>query len=168
VALLSLSARRGLIVLTAVAALIVTSPHSSRAAQQKRTPSAKGVTKKPAVKGTAKKTTAEAAGVALLEFCGEWMHKLQVREHDNLEHIKWDTGPDGVQGTYTGYSQDHTCKITEGTETDPVAKILYREVRYKKHGSTVAEAEQSTPEPIEIFDVQEIFHYLKAKGKWDY
>lgn len=171
--------RPGLIVVAALTALITSSSQTSWAAPKRATPratpAAKGTAKKPVkgaakkpVKGAARKTTAEAAGIALLTFCDDWIHKLQVRERDNLAHIKWDTGADGVQGTYTAYSQEHTCKMMEGTEKDPVAKILYRELRYKKHGSTISEAEQSTPEPVEIFDVQEIFHYLKAKGKWDF
>ena len=158
--------RRRLIVLTAATALIVGSPLPSRATPKEATPPAKGVTKKAVAKGVAKKTTAESAGLALLDFCEEWMRKLQLRERDNLDHIKWETNPDGVEGTYTSYSQEHVCKLLEGTEKDPVAKIMYREERYKKQGHTIAEAQLSTPDAVEIFDVQEIFHYLK--GKWDY
>lgn len=165
--------RRWLVVFATVTALAAGSWQTSWAAATEATPAATGTVKKPA-KGTAKKpvkstagtTTGETASVALLGFCDEVMHKLQLRERDNLSHIKWDSGADGVQGTFTGYSEEHTCKMVEGTEKDPVAKILYRELRYKKHGATIAEAEQSTPEPVEIFEVQEIFHFLK--GKWDY
>ena len=104
----------------------------------------------------------------MVEFCETVMHKLQAREQDNLAHIKWDTVASGVEGTYTGYSQEHTCKMVEGTEKDPVGKIRYQEFVYKKSGSTIAEATQATPETVEIFDTQEIFHYLKNAGKWDY
>jgi hypothetical protein len=162
--------RSGLIVSVALTALIGGSSRTSWATPKRAATSAKRTIKKSAIKksakGPAKKTTAEAADAALLDLCDDWIHKLQVREHDNLDHIKWDTSADGVQGTYTAYSQEHTCKMVDGTEKDPIAKIFYREIRYKKHGSTIAEAEQSTPEPVEIFDVQEIFHY--HKGKWDY
>ena len=74
--------------------------------------------------------------------------------------------PTACKARYVGYEQKHTCKLMEGTEADPVAKVFYREIHYTKRGSTVAEAEQSPPKPTEIFEVQEIFHYLK--GKWDY
>jgi len=175
--------RRRLIVFTAATALILGSPllswatdapppapPASPAKAAPKKPATKAAPKKkaPAKAAAPKKTTAESAGIALLTFCDEWMHKLELREHDNLEHIKWETTPEGVQGTYTAYSKEHTCKLVEGTEQDPVAKIMYREERSKKQGHTIAEAQQSTPEVIDVFEVQEIFHYLKAKGKWDY
>ena len=99
-------------------------------------------------------------------FCEEWMHKLQARERDNIKNLKWENVADGVEASYVGYEQQHTCKLMDGTEADPVAKVFYREVHYTKHGKTVAEAEQSLPKAAEIIEVQEIFHYLK--GKWDY
>ncbi len=37
-------------------------------------------------------------------FCDGWMEKLRDRELNNLAHIQWQTGTEGVQGTYIGYS----------------------------------------------------------------
>lgn len=122
--------------------------------------------KSAAAKKGAAKPNPEAVASSLDTFCEEWMHKLAVREHDNIEHLKWEKVDGGVEGTYTGYEQKHSCKLMEGTEADPVAKIFYREIRFTKHGSTIAEAKDSLPKPVEIFEVQEIFHYLN--GKWDY
>jgi len=108
----------------------------------------------------------EAVASSFQAFCEEWMHKLAVREHDNLSNLKWEPVDGGVEASYVGYEQDHKCKLMEGTEADPVAKVFYREMHYTKRGATQAEAEQSQPKTTEIIEVQEIFHYLK--GKWDY
>jgi hypothetical protein len=141
--------------LLVVAALIVSVAHAAHA----------GSKGGAAAKGAAGPNP-EVVASSFQTFCEEWMHKLAERERDNVSHLKWEHVADGVQGSYTGYEQQHTCKLIDGTEGDPVAKVFYREVRYTKHGPTVAEAEQSPPKPVEIFEVQEIFHYLK--GKWDY
>ena len=123
-------------------------------------------TKKVAAAKGSTKPNPEAVASSFQSFCEEWMHKLEERQRDNIGHLKWEQVTDGVQGSYVGYEQQHTCKLMDGTEADPVAKVFYREVHYTKRGSTVDEAEHSPPKPTEIFEVQEIFHYLK--GKWDY
>jgi hypothetical protein len=97
-------------------------------------------------------------------FCNEWMDKLQARESYNLTHIKWETTPAGVVGTYVGYSPEHTCTLD--TARPPVGEIDYRQVSYEKRGATIADAERSVPEPVEIYATREFFSYIK--GKWDY
>jgi hypothetical protein len=97
-------------------------------------------------------------------FCDEWMQKLRARELYNLAHIQWETSAEGTRGTYVGYSEDHTCTLTTGRP--PIGKISYRETHYEKRGQTISEAEQSPPQPIEIFDTSELFTYIN--GKWDY
>lgn len=151
------TSQRRLAVLLAVTALALSGAHPA-AAKSKSGAAAKGAAKA--------KPNPEVVANAFDTFCEEWMHKLAVREHDNIEHVKWEQVDGGVEGTYTGYEQKHTCKLIEGTEADPVAKVFYREIRYTKHGSTIAEAKNSEPKAAEIFEVQEIFHYLN--GKWDY
>jgi hypothetical protein len=121
---------------------------------------------KAAARSAAAKPDPQAVASAFATFCEEWMHKLAERQRDNIAHIKWEPVADGVEGSYVGYEQEHTCKLVEGTEADPVAKVSYREIHYVQRGGTVAEAQQATPKATEIFEVQEIFHYLK--GKWDY
>jgi hypothetical protein len=116
-------------------------------------------------KETSKKATPEQVTEAFQTFCQEWMQKLAVRERDNIANIKWNTKPDGVQGEYVGYTQDHTC-VVKNEDTDPVGEIAYQEVRYEKRGATVAEAEQSPPHPVETTAVTELFHF--EKGKWAY
>lgn len=153
--LLMSTSQRRLVVLLAVTALALGGAHTA-AAKSKSGAAAKG----------AAKPDPEVVASAFDTFCEEWMHKLAVREHDNIEHVKWEQVDGGVEGSYTGYEQKHTCKLIEGTEADPVAKVFYREIRYTKRGSTIAEAKNSEPKPTEIFEVQEIFHYLN--GKWDY
>jgi len=152
-------------------------PHLALAEQAKRPAAAKGAAKKPAAKkgpakkGAAKKaapkpSTMQGATESFEPFCLEWMQKLAVRERDNVAHIKWETNADGVHGSYTGYNQEHTCIVTEGTQKVPIGTIKYREVRYEKRGPSNAAAEQSQPQAVELFDVTEIFRY--TKGKWDY
>jgi len=109
---------------------------------------------------------AQDVATAFQGFCDEWMHKLEEREHANVSHIKWETNANGVQGDYVGYTHEHTCVMKDGTDSVPIGKINYREVRYEKHGGSIAEAEQSAPQPVEITEVTEIFRY--SKGKWVY
>jgi hypothetical protein len=125
-----------------------------------------GAAAKPAKHTKSATPDPEVVASAFQTFCEEWMHKLAARERDNIGHLKWERVADGVEATYVGYEQQHTCKLVDGTEADPVAKVFYREIHYTKRGSTIAEAEQCTPKPTEVFEVEEIFHYLK--GKWDY
>jgi len=116
-------------------------------------------------KEASEKPTPEQITEAFQTFCQEWMEKLAVREHDNIANIKWNTNPDGVQGEYVGYSQDHTC-VVKNEDKDPVGKIAYQEVRYEKRGTTIAEAEKSPPHPVETTAVTELFRF--EKGKWIY
>jgi len=109
---------------------------------------------------------AEDAASAFPSFCEEWMHKLEVREEDNVKHIKWEPDGTGVLGDYIGYTHEHTCMIKNGTGSVPVGEIVYREIRYEKRGGTVTEAAQSTAQPVETTEVTEIFRY--DKGKWIY
>ena len=109
---------------------------------------------------------AEDAAAAFPRFCEEWMHKLEVREQDNVSHIKWEPSSDGVHGVYIGYTHEHTCTIKDGSGHVPVGEIVYREIRYEKHGGTVADAQQSEPQPSEITEVTEIFRF--SNGQWIY
>jgi len=125
---------------------------------------------KPA-KGNAKKAapktqTPEEIAAAFATFCEEWMERLAARERDNLQHIKWETTGDGAHGSYTGYSHEHTCTQTDGTEHVPVGRIKYRELLYEKRGTSPSEAENSAPQTVEVYEVTEIFRY--SNGKWDF
>jgi hypothetical protein len=109
---------------------------------------------------------AQDAATAFPSFCEEWMHKLEVREQNNVTHIKWESNADGVQGAYVGYTHEHTCTLKDGSGHVPVGEIIYREIRYEKRGSTIADAQQSEARPSEITEVTEIFRY--SNGKWVY
>ena len=76
--------------------------------------------------------------------------------------IKWEKDGDGVGGTYAEYSHEYTCTVTEGDT--PVGKVNYRQVWYRKHGKSIAEAENSQPQATEAFDTDEYFSYIH--GKW--
>jgi len=109
---------------------------------------------------------AEDPASAFQGFCEEWMEKLHERQVRNLSHIKWEPAADGVHGDYVTYSDEHTCITKNGTASVPVGKIIYREVRYEKIGTTVQEAEKNTPRALETTEVTEIFRY--NNGKWIY
>ena len=109
---------------------------------------------------------AEDPAATFQGFCDEWMQSLLARQSDSLSHIQWETDAGGVRGDYVGYKPGHTCITKTGTESAPVGKIIYREVRYEKQGGTVAEAEQSPAKAVETTEVTEIFRY--AGGKWIY
>lgn len=98
------------------------------------------------------------------QFCAEWIQKLRDREQHNLAHIEWTPSADGIVGTYVGYSEEHTCTLTDNQP--PVGKIRYQQVVYEKKGSTRPSAEDSPPQPVEQYDTTEFFSFIK--GKWDY
>jgi hypothetical protein len=96
------------------------------------------------------------------QFCDEWIHKLRERERYNLAHIQWTPTADGIVGTYVGYSEEHTCILTDRK----VGKIRYQQMVYEKKGSTRPTAEDSPPRAIEQLDTSEFFSLFK--GKWYY
>lgn len=118
--------------------------------------------RKPA---TAKAAPSEKIAEQFQTFCRDWMQKLAVRERDNMSNIKWNTKSDGVEGEYVGYTTDHTCTVM-GDGNEPVGKLTYEEIRYTKRGRTIADAQNSTPQPVETTAVTELFRY--EKGKWIY
>jgi len=125
------------------------------------------IAKAAASKAPASQISAEDLQKTFDAFCAEWMHKLAVREHDNIAHIVWDTGTHGVEGEYIGYKNDHTC-VVKASGTAPVGEMTYVEVRYAKRGRTIEEARQSPAEPVEQTGVTELFGYAKNKHKWVY
>ena len=123
------------------------------------------IAKSAAAKSSAPSTSTEDLQKAFDAFCTEWMQKLAAREHDNLDHIAWNTNADGVEGEYVGYTRDHSCVVKAGGSA-PVGQMNYFEVRYTKRGRTIEEARQSTAEAVEKTSVTELFGY--AKNKWVY
>jgi len=99
-------------------------------------------------------------------FCDEWMGKLRERERYNTAHIAWGKNDARVVGEYVGYSQDCSCFAREETGKDPIGKIIYRELRYRREGSTSAEALAAPGTILEQTEVTEIFRF--AKGRWQY
>jgi len=144
------------------------------------TPAAKKAT--PGKKPAAKKAAAQQpvpAGEALKEmiqgedvldfraFCDSWMQKLRERDTYNVAHITWEKGSDGgVTGEYISYGTDRTCIARQEPGKDPIGKITYREIQYRRQGATPAAAMNGGPTIVEQTDVTEIFRY--AKGRWQY
>ena len=101
-------------------------------------------------------------------FCDSWMQKLRDRETYNTEHIAWeDEDQDGlVVGEHVTYGRDCGCVARQEPGKDPIGKITYREIRYRRRGATPAEALSAPGTILEQSDVTEIFRY--AKGRWQY
>ena len=71
-----------------------------------------------------------------------------------------------VSGEYVAYGTDCTCIAREDPGKDPIGKITYREVRYRREGATQTEALAASGTIIEQSDVTEIFRF--GKGRWQY
>jgi len=99
-------------------------------------------------------------------FCDSWMQKLREREKYNTEHIKWEKRDGLVAGEHVAYGRDRTCVAREQPGKDPIGKITYREIRYRRQGATPAEALAAPGTIVEQSDVTEIFRH--AKGRWQY
>ena len=99
-------------------------------------------------------------------FCDEWMGKLRERERYNTAHISWEKNGAKVVGEHVGYSQDCSCVAREDAGKDPIGKIVYRELRYRREGSTPAEAVGVPGSILDQTEVTEIFRF--AKGRWQY
>jgi len=137
-------------------------PAAAEAKSPKSAKARKAAVEEPEAGGTPSETTIKSFEA----FCEEWMAKLAAREVDNVTHIKWERVSDGVSGTYVGYSHEHSCNVTDGTGHVAVGHVEYKEVKFRKQGPTEADAERSTPQPVEVYDATELFSY--SKGKWLY
>jgi len=129
---------------------------------------AKAVVKKPSAPAKAKKAAApvvdhQKAQETFGPFCEKWMAKLADRQRDNLARAEWKATAAGFNSTYVGYSTEHGCSVSADGQV-PIGRVLYREVTYRQEGATIDEARASTPQPIEIYEVTELFQF--NKGKW--
>jgi hypothetical protein len=99
-------------------------------------------------------------------FCDQWMQKLRDRNAYNDAHITWTAGGPGVVGEYVNYGTERTCIAREEPGKDPIGKITYREIKYRREGANEAAARVAAGTIVEQTDVTEIFRY--AKGAWQY
>lgn len=106
-------------------------------------------------------------GESFKVFCGVWMGKLVERERFNKTQIKWRPAAAGVEGEYIGYSSEHNCELRPPTPSGvPIGRLTYREMIYRKRGSSADAAGASEPEVVEVTEITEIFR--REKGKWIY
>ena len=99
-------------------------------------------------------------------FCDTWMQKLQDRAAFNLGRIEWkQVGRDFV-GEHVDYGTDRHCVTRSDPGKEPIGKITYREVRYRRRGATPDAALAAPGTVVERFDVTEIFRF--ADGRWQY
>jgi len=99
-------------------------------------------------------------------FCREWEHKLVVREHDNLNHIKW-VMHNGVEtGSYVGYSAIDSCTCKQSSNGVSVGILTYKEYNYTLTGKSVTDAKHATPHADSVVPTREIFAYEKGKWFW--
>ena len=99
-------------------------------------------------------------------FCDVWMQKLRDRETYNVAHIVWERQADRVVGEHVSYGTERTCVARAEDGKDPIGKITYREIRYRREGTTPEEALAAPGTIVEHSDVTEIFRF--AKGRWQY
>jgi hypothetical protein len=120
-----------------------------------------------AAEGT--EAVAPAAGGTVLQFdafCATWMQKLRDRASFNLGRIEWTPEGDAVVGEHVDYGTECACVTRQDPGREPIGKITYREVRFRRRGVT-PEAALATPGTVvERFDVTEIFRH--ADGRWQY
>jgi hypothetical protein len=99
-------------------------------------------------------------------FCDEWMGKLRARDRDNVAQIKWESRDGQVVGEHVAYGTERTCVAREAPGKDPIGKITYREIRYRREGKDPTAALAATGTILEQTEVTEIFRF--AKGRWQY
>ena len=108
----------------------------------------------------------QVASASFPDFCRDWARKLSVREHDNLENIKW-AMHDGVEtGSYVGYSSIDSCTCKEASNGVAVGILTYKEFDYTLTGKSVDEARHATPHAATVVPTREIFAYEKGKWFW--
>jgi len=100
-------------------------------------------------------------------FCGEWMQKLEAREVRNAGMIDWASGTNWVQGSYVGYTRDHTCSVEALDSASPVGRLSYLEVKWERRGTSVSDAMAGKPAAVETTEVTEFFRY-GDDGQWLY
>ena len=99
-------------------------------------------------------------------FCREWEHKLVVREHDNLNHIKWAMHNGVETGSYVGYGAIESCTCKQSSNGVSVGILTYKEYDYTLTGKSVAEAKHAAPHADAVVPTREIFAYEKGKWFW--
>ena len=76
----------------------------------------------------------QVASASFPDFCRDWARKLSVREHDNVEHIKWEKREGIETGSYVGYSPIDTCTCKEAANGVAVGILTYKEFDYTLTG----------------------------------
>jgi hypothetical protein len=100
-------------------------------------------------------------------FCAEWMSKLAVREHDNVQKVKYSSEGGRVVGTYTGYESGFLrCHSKAKPGAPGVGTLVYNELHYRKAGDSVENAKKASPEVVERVEVMEIFRFDGSAWKY--
>jgi hypothetical protein len=110
--------------------------------------------------------TAQAAQ-SFDSFCAEWMSKLAVREHDNVQKVKYSSEGGRVVGNYTGYeSAPLRCQSKAKPGAPGVGTLVYNELHYRKAGDSVESAKKASPVVVERVEVMEIFRFDGSAWKY--
>ena len=158
------NAVRALVLRVAVVALVA--PGTTAAADDAKRAGAKKPAAKTVTIDTVKQMVEGEDVRGFRSFCDTWMQKLADRTAHNASHIAWTKGGAGVVGEYVSYGPDRTCIAKEEPGRDPIGKITYREITYRKEGASEALAQNATGTIVDQTDVTEIFRF--AKGRWQY
>jgi hypothetical protein len=108
----------------------------------------------------------QVASASFPDFCRDWARKLSVREHDNVEQIKWEMRDGMESGSYVGYSTIDSCTCKEASNGVAVGILTYKEFGYTLTGKSVEEAKHATPHAASVVPTREIFAYEKGKWFW--
>jgi len=92
------------------------------------------------------------------------MEALRRQGQDHLAAVQWQQDATGVRGEYVDYSPDYICGISPSAGGTPVGRMRYQEIHFEKRGADVGAAMESTPDPMRIEQVTEVFVY--QQGMW--
>jgi hypothetical protein len=102
-------------------------------------------------------------------FCQTWMSKLAEREEHNLSKADSRGGDGQVVLEYTGYQKTPVrCEAkATGVPSNPyVGKLIYKELRYRRSGTSLKRALSNPPQLLGATQVMEIFRF--DGSKWVY
>lgn len=92
------------------------------------------------------------------------MRQLRADQQDSLASVRWQQDAIGIHGRYVGYAPDYECTLSTPVRAVPAGRMHYRQIRFEKRGSSVAEAMRADPVPLEIEDVTQVLVY--REGHW--
>lgn len=101
---------------------------------------------------------------SLRTTCELRMRELERQGQQHLAAIKWEVDDTGAHGAYVGYSPDYICAVSPVSGDAAVGRMRYQEIHFEKRGADVSAAMESSPSPVRIEEVTQVFIY--RHGLW--